>query len=108
MLDDRKLILLIDGVNELPSESARIDLSNFRRDHSKVPMIFTTRDLGLGGDLGIEKKLEMQPLTETQMKSFIHAYLPGKADAMLGQLRDRLRELAETPLLLDMLCQVFD
>ena len=107
LLDDRRLILLIDGVNELPSELARTDLSNFRRNHSKVPMIFTTRDLGLGGDLGIEKKLEMQPLTEKQMRSFIHAYLPGKADAMLGQLRDRLREFGTTPLLLWMLCSLF-
>jgi HEAT repeat protein len=108
LLDDRKLILLIDGVNELPSESARNNLSNFRRNYSKVPMIFTTRDLGLGGDLGIEKKLEMQPLTETQMRSFVHAYLPGKADAILGQLRDRLWEFGTTPLLLWMLCEVFD
>ena len=107
LLDDRKLILLIDGVNELPSESARIDLSNFRQNHSKVSMIFTTRDLSLGGDLGIEKQLEMQPLTEIQMRSFINAYLPGKADAMLGQLKDRLREFGTTPLLLWMLCSLF-
>ena len=108
LLDDRKLILLIDGVNELPSESARTDLSNFRRNHSKISMIFTTRDLSLGGNLGIEKQLEMQPLTETQMRSFINAYLPGKADAMLGQLKDRLREFGTTPLLLWMLCEVFN
>ena len=107
LLDDRKLILLIDGVNELPSESARMDLSNFRRNYSKVSMIFTTRDLSLGGNLGIEKQLEMQPLTETQMRSFINAYLPGKADAMLGQLKDRLREFGTTPLLLWMLCSLF-
>ena len=107
LLDDRRLILLVDGVNELPSESARIDLSNFRQNHSKIPMIFTTRDLSLGGNLGIEKQLEMQPLTETQMRSFINAYLPGKADAMLGQLKDRLREFGTTPLLLWMLCSLF-
>ena len=107
LLDDRKLILLIDGVNELPSESARTDLSSFRRNHSKVSMIFTTRDLSLGGNLGIEKQLEMQPLNEIQMRSFINAYLPGKADAMLGQLKDRLREFGKTPLLLWMLCSLF-
>lgn len=60
-------LLLFDGVNELPSEVARSQLIAFRRDHPKVPMIFTTRDLSLGGDLGIEQKLEMQPLTEAQM-----------------------------------------
>jgi hypothetical protein len=52
-------LLLFDGVNELPSEVARSQLMAFRRDHPKVPMIFTTRDLSLGGDLGIEQKLEI-------------------------------------------------
>jgi hypothetical protein len=69
-------LILFDGVNELPSEEARSQLSAFRRNHPKVPMIFTTRELSLGGDLGIEKKLEMQPLTEAQMKAFVRSYLP--------------------------------
>ncbi|MBE9129375.1 MULTISPECIES: HEAT repeat domain-containing protein [unclassified Coleofasciculus] len=102
-----QLLILFDGVNELPSEEARSQLSAFRRNHPKVPMIFTTRDLSLGGDLGIEKKLEMQPLTEAQMQAFIRAYLPEQAEAMLRQLKDRLREFGQTPLLLWMLCQLF-
>ncbi|WP_287297105.1 hypothetical protein, partial [Moorena sp. SIO2C4] len=62
LLFDGKFWLLIDGVNELPSEAARVDLTQFRRDYQKpTPMIFTTRDLGVGGNLGIEKKLEMPP-----------------------------------------------
>jgi HEAT repeat protein len=101
------LLILFDGVNELPSEEARSQLAAFRRNHPKVPMIFTTRDLSLGGDLGIEKKLEMQPLTEEQMQAFIRAYVPEQAEAMLRQLRDRLREFGQTPLLLWMLCEVF-
>ncbi|MGB3519395.1 MAG: HEAT repeat domain-containing protein, partial [Elainellaceae cyanobacterium] len=100
-------LLLFDGVNELPSEEARTQLSGFRRDHPKVPMIFTTRDLSLGGDLGIERKLEMQPLTEPQMRAFIQAYVPEQAEAMLKQLKDRLREFGQTPLLLWMLCSLF-
>ncbi|MEQ8962375.1 MAG: hypothetical protein RLP02_31360, partial [Coleofasciculus sp. C2-GNP5-27] len=85
----------------------RSQLSDFRRNHPKVPMIFTTRDLSLGGDLGIEKKLEMQPLTEAQMQNFIRAYLPEQAEEMLRQLGDRLREFGQTPLLLWMLCSLF-
>ncbi len=100
-------LLLFDGVNELPSEEARTQLSGFRRDHPKVPMIFTTRDLSLGGDLGIERKLEMQPLTEAQMQAFIQAYVPEQAEAMLKQLKERLREFGQTPLLLWMLCSLF-
>ena len=103
-----KFILLIDGVNELPSEAARQDLEKFRQDYrNSTPMVFSTRDLGIGGDLGIEKKLQMQPLTETQMRDFVCGYLPEQGEEMLKQLEGRLQELGETPLLLMMLCSVF-
>ncbi|MEO1764073.1 MAG: NACHT domain-containing protein [Cyanobacteria bacterium J06629_18] len=61
LLYQGKFLLLIDGVNELPSEKSRRQVGLFRKNFSQTPMIFTTRDLGIGGDLGIEKKLEMQP-----------------------------------------------
>ncbi|MBD1842172.1 HEAT repeat domain-containing protein, partial [Cyanobacteria bacterium FACHB-63] len=100
-------LLLFDGVNELPSEEARSQLSAFRRNHRQIPIVFTTRDLSLGGDLGIEKKLEMQPLKPEQMSAFIQAYLSAEqAERMLRQLNDRLREFGQTPLLLWMLCEV--
>lgn len=103
-----KFLLLFDGVNELPSETARQDLRKFRQDYQQTtPMIFTTRDLGVGGDLGIEKKLQMQPLTQTQMRDFVCGYLPEQGQELLKQLSGRLRELGETPLLLVMLCSVF-
>ncbi|MGB3756843.1 MAG: HEAT repeat domain-containing protein [Rivularia sp. (in: cyanobacteria)] len=108
LLRQGKFLLLIDGVNELPSEAARQDLQKFRQDYQQTtPMIFTTRDLGVGGDLGIEKKLQMQPLTEAQMREFVCGYLPEQGEEMLKQLEGRLRELGETPLLLMMLCSVF-
>ncbi len=100
-------LLLFDGVNELPSEEARSQLAAFRCNHPNLPMIFTTRDLSLGGDLGIERKLEMLPLTEPQMQAFIRAYIPEQAEVMLRQLKERLREFGQTPLLLWMLCEVF-
>jgi hypothetical protein len=102
-----QLILLLDGVNEMPSEELRRSLAQFREDNRTVPMIFTTRDLSLGGDLGIGKRLEMKPLSERQLREFVGKYLPEQGEKLLGQLRDRLREIAETPLLLKMLCDVF-
>jgi len=103
-----QLLLLVDGVNELPSDEARRDLHKFRQDYQKTtPMIFTTRDLGVGGDLDVAKKLEMQPLTETQMQQFVRAYLPEQGEQMLRQLGSRLREFGQTPLLLWMLCSLF-
>jgi HEAT repeat protein len=109
LLRQGNCLLLIDGVNELPSPEARSHLQKFRQDYQQTtPMIFTTRDLGVGGDLGIDKKLEMQPLTETQMGEFVRGYLPETGEQMLQQLGGRLREFGETPLLLWMLCSVFD
>ncbi|WP_414586513.1 HEAT repeat domain-containing protein, partial [Scytonema sp. PCC 10023] len=107
LLFDGQFFLLVDGVNELPSEDARRDLKAFRQNHPQTPMIFTTRDLGVGGDLDIAKKLEMQPLTEEQMQQFVRAYLPEQGEEMLRQLGDRLKEFGQTPLLLWMLCSVF-
>ncbi len=102
-----RLLLLLDGFNELPSGEARQQVRVFRQDYPNTPMVFTTRDLGVGGDLNITKKLEMQPLTETQMQQFVCAYLPQQGEQMLKQLGSRLREFGETPLLLWMLCSVF-
>ncbi|MDJ0617936.1 MAG: HEAT repeat domain-containing protein [Calothrix sp. MO_192.B10] len=108
LLFEGQFLLLVDGVNELPSEAARGDLQKFRQDYrNTTPMVFTTRDLGVGGDLGIEKKLQMQPLTEEQMREFVCGYIPEQGEEMLKQLEGRLRELGETPLLLWMLCSVF-
>jgi HEAT repeat protein len=88
------LLLLVDGINELPSEAARQDLYKFRQDYQKTtPMIFTTRDLGVGGDLGITKKLEMQALTAEQMQQFVRAYLPEQGEQMLQQSEQAIPEL---------------
>ncbi|MDJ0734455.1 MAG: HEAT repeat domain-containing protein [Nostocaceae cyanobacterium] len=107
LLRQGKFLLLIDGVNELPSADARRQVAVFRKDYPQTPMIFTTRDLGVGGDLGIEKKLEMQPLSETQMREFVMGYLPQQGEEMLQRLGDKLREFGKTPLLLWMLCGLF-
>jgi DNA polymerase III delta prime subunit len=108
LLMDDKLLLLLDGVNEIPSDDLRRKLHNFREDNPTTPMIFTTRDLALGGDLGIEKQIKILPLKKPQIREFVLEYLPEYGDKLLRQLHDRLREIAETPLLLKMLCDVFD
>ena len=102
-----KLLLLLDGVNEMPSQKRLQELQLFHNKNSPTRMIFTTRDLALGGSLGIEQQLEMCALTQPQMREFVHKHLPQHGDLLLGQLRDRLREVAETPLFLWMLCKVF-
>ncbi|NJO19296.1 MAG: hypothetical protein HC838_03385 [Spirulinaceae cyanobacterium RM2_2_10] len=109
---ENRLILLFDGINEMPSGERRRQLREFREENPKIAAIFTTRDLVLGGDFGIRVRLEMCPLTELQTRNFTQKYLVKKgvfdANILLDQLNDRLREIAETPLLLKMLCDIFD
>jgi len=107
LLRERRLLLLFDGLNEVPNLEAYRSLSKFREKFAQVPMVFTTRELGAGAGLGIPHKLEMCKLTEPQMRELIQKQLPGQADTLLRQLQNRLRELAETPLLLKILCDVF-
>jgi hypothetical protein len=54
--DQGKLLLLLDGLNELP-EAFRTDVANFRdRYRATTPMIVSTRELSIGGNLGIAKR----------------------------------------------------
>jgi HEAT repeat protein len=108
MLRAKRLLLLFDGLNEVPNLDAYQALTQFLEKPSRVPMVFTTRELGADSSLGIGRKLEMLPLTEPQMREFIEMRLPGQGEQLIRQLGDKLRELAETPLLLNMLCQVLE
>ncbi len=107
-LFEGRWLLLVDGLNELPDDAARQEVKVFRQNNLHTPMIFTTRVLGMGGNLDISKQLEMLPLTESQTQDFVKDYLPDGAEQMLGQLGERLQEFRQTPLLLWMLCSVFD
>jgi predicted NACHT family NTPase len=109
LLTQGSILLLVDGVNELPNEEARQSLESFQHMYRRhMPAIFTTRDLGQGIALTIEKKLEMLPLTELQMQQFVATYLGEQnGKTLLRQLNQRLREFGETPLLLWMLCSVY-
>lgn len=108
LLQQGKLVLLIDGINELSSATARQEIKAFRQKYGTCKMIFTTRNLGIGADLGISHRLEMQPLTEKQMHQFVKAYLPKRSEQFLQHFTGRLVELGKTPLLLWMLCSVFE
>jgi predicted NACHT family NTPase len=103
LLAEGRFLLLMDGINELPDDEARRNIKEFRLDYSDVPMVFTTRDLGVGGDLGIEKKLEMQSPKEAEVEKFVRECMPGGSEERLQQLRQRLRELGQTPFVMWML-----
>ncbi|MGO9118077.1 MAG: HEAT repeat domain-containing protein [Desulfomonilaceae bacterium] len=106
-LDKGEFLLLLDGLNELPPETRSRGLEEFRRNHRKTtPMIFTARDVGLGFTIGVEKKFELLPMDKAAIEKFVRAYLG--SDAALSLLAElecgRLREVAEIPMFLQMLC----
>jgi HEAT repeat protein len=109
-LRDRRLFVFLDGLNELPNEQAWQAVDDFRQVcvDLKVSLIITTRELGSGLVQGNVKKLEMLPLTEPQMEEFVYKQLPETGGELWRQIQGKLRELAETPLLLKMLCDVFE
>jgi HEAT repeat protein len=108
LLLEGRFLLLFDGLNEIPTSTIWSKVGEFQseRDFRDNPRIFTTRELGAETGLGLKKRLILFPLEEPQMRAFVQNYLPGQAKILLRQLEDRLRELAETPLLLKILCDV--
>jgi energy-coupling factor transporter ATP-binding protein EcfA2 len=106
LLAEKKLLLLVDGLNELPSEEVRKEVAAFRKQYPTAA-IFTTRELNAEENLGIEKRLEMQPLANKQIEEFVLAYLPKTGIEFSEKLDRRLAALSRIPLFLWMLCEVF-
>ncbi len=101
---DRRIVLLADGVNELGEDKFRTELKSFCRSRNKA-IILTTRDLG--GDLGIERKLEIQPLSSGEVETFLRDRLPLHDRKRVKELCDRVRDFGQTPLMVWMLYRVF-
>jgi HEAT repeat protein len=108
LLFQKRLILLLDGLNEMPADTVRTHLKKFREecDQSKIPLICTTRELG-NGDLGIKRRLQVQPLDPREIERFLRECMPGQAQKVLQLLSRDNRELSRTPFVLWMLYQLF-
>ena len=108
LLFQKRLILLLDGLNEMPADTVRTQLKKFREgcDLIKIPLICTTRELG-NGDLGIKRRLQVQPLDPREIDRFLRECMPGQAQQVLQLLSRDNRELSRTPFVLWMLYQLF-
>jgi NACHT domain len=102
LIKDKRLLLLVDGVNGL-SREARSALKDFC-DHD-LPIILTTREVD-AGNLGIRKKLEIQPLKSDKVKEFFNKNLPNHQDRV-KELCDRVSDFGQTPLMVWMLYSIF-
>lgn len=104
LIKDKRLVLLADGINELSSDGYRA-FKCFCGDH--IAMIVTTRDIN-AGNLGIQTKLEIQPLSSEKVKDFFSKKLPDNLDIRrVQELCDRVRDFGQTPLMVWMLYIIF-
>jgi HEAT repeat protein len=106
LLFQKRLILLLDGLNEMPADTVRTQLKAFREECDEIPLICTTRELG-SGDLGIKRRLEVQPPSPLEINRFLRECMPAQAQQVLQLLSRDNRELSRTPFVLWMLYQLF-
>ncbi|PSB35865.1 hypothetical protein C7B69_05270 [filamentous cyanobacterium Phorm 46] len=108
LLFQTRLILLLDGLNEMPADTVRTELKTFHEEceQIKIPLICTTRELG-NGDLGIKRRLQVQPLDPREIERFLRECMPSQAQQVLQLLSRDNRELSRTPFVLWMLYQLF-
>ena len=104
LLRNRRLLLLLDGLNEMPTS---IRLADFRAQFIDTPMIVSSRDVVT--EIGIATKLHLLPLNDTQAKGLATNRLGSESVArqMLDGLPAHLHDFTECPLLLNMLCSVY-
>jgi HEAT repeat protein len=102
LIKDKRLLLLVDGVNGF-SREARSALKDFcERD---LPIILTTREVD-AGNLGIQKKLEIQPLKTEEIEEFFNKSLLNH-QSRIKELCDRVSDFGQTPLMVWMLYSIF-
>ncbi|MEM9808284.1 MAG: hypothetical protein AAF959_23720, partial [Cyanobacteria bacterium P01_D01_bin.56] len=104
LLLDRRFILLLDGLNEMPASAFNTHLCVFRDEcqELEIPVICSTRSLSRG-DLGIQRKLEIQPLSPAEANRFLQECLPEHQEHVRQLFRRDNRELSRTPFVLWML-----
>ncbi len=106
LINDKRLLLLADGINELLSDGGYRDFKYFCGDH--FPMIATSRDIN-AGDLSIQTKLEIQPLSSEKVKDFFSKKLPDYHDnSRVQELCNRVRDFGQMPLMVWMLYIIFN
>ena len=107
LFEDKRFFLLLDGLNEIPASNIYGKLVSFRAkcDRAKIPLICTTRDPR--DNLGIHKRLNLQPLTPKEIKRFVDECMPEQEEQVLTLLNRGNQELNKTPLVLWMIYDVF-
>ncbi len=120
LLDERRLVLLLDGLNEMPHQGfddyrARIlAWKRFLRetvaDHPGVRVVFSCRSLDYGAPLSSPEQrvpqVRVEPMTDAQIRAFLQRYAPRHAEGIWSGLRGTSQlALARSPYWLALLAE---
>ena len=108
LLESGELLLLLDGLNEMPSTSS--GLNDFIKDYPNTPVVISSRVYGHENYPDVDCILNLQPLQEYQSREFIKKrFIDSKESTgeLLNLRQEKLQALLETPLLLSMLCEIY-
>jgi HEAT repeat protein len=106
LFQEKRLFLLLDGLNEIPAGTIYSKLVGFRADcdRAKIPLVCTTRSSG--DSLGIQRRLNLQTLSDPEITRFLRECMPGQEEQILKLLNKDDRELGKTPFVLWMLYDI--
>ncbi|WP_242038139.1 HEAT repeat domain-containing protein [Tolypothrix sp. FACHB-123] len=121
-LNNSKCILLLDGLDEVPIEHRNClkeKLNRFVRNYS-CPIICTSRIVGYGGAfIDGAKDVEIMPLIQKQTEEYIRIWFNNavgniedksvSAEDLIKELQQKpqIRGLAQNPLILSLLCSLY-
>jgi predicted NACHT family NTPase len=117
LLQDGKVLLLLDGLDEVTEkDSSRIlrNIKNFVAEHSNDHYIITCRIAAQEYNFEQFIEVEVADFNSEQIKSFSDRWFkpkhPMKAEKFLAKVEEsqNIRELAANPLLLTLLCLIFE
>ncbi len=96
LLAEKRLVFLLDGLNELPAASRESRLQEIQAlfetcRQADLLAVVTCRELDYSGalDLGLPGRVSIQPLDPARIRQFVNAYLSnesGKGDELFLQL----------------------
>ena len=118
-LETAKCLLLLDALDEVPQEKRPQlleKLNEFVSSYSNVRIIGTSRIVGYAGSLvNGAKEMEIVPFTQAQTEQYIQVWFKTlkeqsvRAEGLIKALQERpqLSGLAQNPLLLSLICSLY-
>ena len=88
LLTEKRVLLLLDGLNELPvgqRDSKLPQISDWIKKYEEIPLLISCRELDYQGQLQLPlDRITIQPLEPTRIKQFLKNHYSLKMDAVEG------------------------